>query len=137
MMRHSHIKNFLKIAQMKYNVIKTKKTWKIVNNRDDYKLISLKEIFIYKFDSNDFLFKYKAHIVIRDDLQKINNVQNLYAATFALKIFRMMMTFVVDFHFKIKQLNVVNVFLNIFNDEKIYCYMSNEYKQFKKILKLF
>jgi hypothetical protein len=60
----------------------------------------------------------------------------VYAATFALKIFRMMMTFVVDFHFKIKQLNVVNVFLNVFNDEKIYCHMSNEYKQFKKILKL-
>jgi hypothetical protein len=74
--------------------------------------------------------------VIRDDLQKINNVQNVYAATFALKIFRMIMTLIVDFHLKIKQLNVVNVFLNVFNDEKIYCHMSNEYKNFKKILKL-
>jgi hypothetical protein len=60
----------------------------------------------------------------------------VYAATFASKIFCMMMTFVVDFHFKIKQLNVVNVFLNVFNDEKIYCHMSNKYKQLKKILKL-
>ncbi len=94
----------------------------------------MKWIFIYKFDSNDFFFKYKARIVIRDNLQKINNIQNLYAATFALKIFRIMMTLIVDFHFKIKQLNVVNVFLNVFNDEKIYCHMSNEYKQFKKIL---
>ncbi len=61
----------------------------------------------------------------------------MYVATFVSKIFRMMMTFVADFHFKIKQLNAVNVFLNVFNDEKIYCHMSNEYKQFKKILKLF
>jgi hypothetical protein len=122
---------------MKYDVIKTKKTWKIVDKQDDYKLISLKWIFIYKFDSNDFFFKYKARIVTRDDLQKINNVQNVYVATFALKIFRIMMTLIVDFHFKIKQLNVVNVFLNVFDDEKIYCHMSNEYKQFKKILKLF
>jgi hypothetical protein len=121
---------------MKYNVIKTKRTWKIVDKWDDYKLISLKWIFIYKSDSNDFLFKYKIRIVIRDDLQKVNNAQNVYAATFASKIFRMMMTFVVDFHFKIRQLNVVNVFLNVFNDEKIYYHMSNEYKQFKKILKL-
>jgi hypothetical protein len=74
--------------------------------------------------------------VIRDDLQKVNNVQNVYAATFALKIFRMMMTFVVDFHFKIKQLNVVNVFLNVFNDEKLYCHILNKYKQLKKIFKL-
>jgi hypothetical protein len=122
---------------MKYDVIETKKTWKIVDKRDDYKLISLKWIFIYKSDSNDFLFKYKARIVIRDDLQKVNNVQNVYAATFASKIFRIMMTFVVDFHFKIRQLNVVNVFLNVFSDEKIYCHMSNEYKNLKKILKLF
>ncbi len=27
--------------------------------------------------------------------------------------------------------------MNVFNDEKIYCHMSNEYKQLKKILKLF
>ncbi len=75
--------------------------------------------------------------MIRDDLQKVNNAQNVYVATFASKIFRMMMTFVADFHFKIKQLDAVNVFLNVFNDEKIYCHMSNEYKQLKKILKLF
>jgi hypothetical protein len=52
----------------------------------------------------------------------------VYVATFALKIFRMMMTFVADFHFKIKQWNVVNILLNVFNDGKIYCHISNEYK---------
>jgi hypothetical protein len=137
MLRHSHAEKFLKAAQMKYDVIETKKIWKIVDKKNDYKLIFLKWIFIYKSDFDDFFFKYKARIVIRDDLQKVNNAQNVYAATFALKIFRMMMTFVADFHLKIKQLNVVNVFLNVFNDEKIYYHMSNEYKQFKKILKLF
>jgi hypothetical protein len=75
--------------------------------------------------------------MIHDNLQNVNNIQNVYVAKFALKMFRMMITFVVDFHLKIKQLNVVNVFLNVYNDEKIYCHMSNEYKLFKKILKLF
>jgi hypothetical protein len=121
---------------MKYDVIETKRIWKIVDKKNDYELIFLKWIFIYKSDFDDFFFKYKARIVIRDDLQKINNAQNVYAATFASKIFRMMMTFVVDFHLKIKQLNVVKIFLNVFNDEEIYCHMSNEYKQLKKILKL-
>jgi hypothetical protein len=102
MLRHSHVKRFIKTAQMKYDVIKTKRTWKIVDKWDDYKLISLKWIFIYKSDSNDFLFKYKARIVIRDDLQKVNNAQNVYVATFASKIFRMMMTLIADFHLKIK-----------------------------------
>jgi hypothetical protein len=136
-LRYSHAEKFLKVVQMRYDAIETKKTWKIVDKRDDYKLISLKWIFTYKSDSNDFLFKYKARIVICVDLQKVNNAQNVYVATFALKIFRMMMTFVADFHLKIRQLNVVNVFLNIFNDEKIYCHMWNKYKQLKKILKLF
>jgi hypothetical protein len=136
MLRHSHAEEFLKVAQMKYDVIEARRTWEIVDKRDDYKLISLKWVFTYKSDSNDFLSKYKARIVIRDDLQKVDNAQNVYAATLASKIFRMMMTFVADFHLKIKQLNVVNVFLNVFNDEKIYCHMSNEYKQLKKILKL-
>jgi hypothetical protein len=128
MLRHSHVEIFLKTAQMKHDVIETKKTWKIVDKRNDYKLISLKWIFIYKLDLNDFFFKYKARIVIRNDLQKLNNVHNVYAATFVLKIFRIMMTLIVDFHFKIRSLNVVNVFLNVFNDEKIYCHMLNEYK---------
>jgi hypothetical protein len=74
MMRHSHAEEFLKVAQMKYDVIETKEIWKIVNKRNDYKLISLKWIFIYKSDFDDFLFKYKARIVIRDDLQKVNDV---------------------------------------------------------------
>jgi hypothetical protein len=102
MLRHSHAEKFLKAASMKYDVIETKKIWKIVDKRNDYKLIFLKWVFIYKSDSDDFFSKYKARIVIRDDLQKINNAQNVYAATFALKIFRMMMTFVADFHLKIK-----------------------------------
>jgi hypothetical protein len=87
---------------MKYDVIKTKKTWKIIDKWNDYKLILLKWIFIYKFNLDDFLFKYKACIIIRDDLQKKNNIQNLYVITFALKIFFMIITFVVNFHFKIK-----------------------------------
>ncbi len=42
MLRHSHVEEFIKAAQMKYDVIETKKTWKIVDKRNDYKLISLK-----------------------------------------------------------------------------------------------
>jgi hypothetical protein len=42
MLRHSHAERFLKAAQMKYDVIETKRIWKIVDKRNDYKLISLK-----------------------------------------------------------------------------------------------
>ncbi len=130
------LKNSWKLRKWNTTLLRRKKSEKLSTKKNDYKLIFLKWIFIYKSDFDDFLFKYKVRIVIRDDLQKVNNAQNVYVATFASKIFRIMMTFVVDFHLKIKQLNAVNVFLNVFNDEKIYCHMSNEYKQLKKILKL-
>jgi hypothetical protein len=103
----------------------------------DLEIIPVLSHYYVTSDFDEFLFKYKARIVIRDDLQKVNNAQNVYVATFALKIFRMMITLVADFHLKIRQLNAVNIFLNVFNDEKMYCHMSNEYKQLKKILKLF
>jgi hypothetical protein len=96
----------------------------------------LKWVFTYKPDSDGFLFKYKARIVVRDDLQEVDNAQNVYAATLASKVFRMMMTLVADFHLKIRQLDAVNVFLNVFNDEEVYCHMPNEYKNPKKVLKL-
>jgi hypothetical protein len=102
MLRHSHAEKFLKAAQMKYDVIETKRIWKIVDKKNDYKLISLKWIFIYKSDFDDFFFKYKARIVIRENLQKVNNAQIVYVATLALKIFRIMMTLIADFHLKIK-----------------------------------
>ncbi len=60
----------------------------------------------------------------------------MYAATLVAKIFRMMMILVVDFHLKTRQLNVINVFLNAFNDEAMYCHMSNEYKKSEKVFKI-
>jgi hypothetical protein len=42
MLRHSHVEKFLKAAQIKYDVIETKEIWKIVDKRNDYKLIFLK-----------------------------------------------------------------------------------------------
>jgi hypothetical protein len=38
--------------------------------------------------------------MIRDDLQNVDNAQNVYAATLAAKIFRMMMTLIANFNLK-------------------------------------
>ncbi len=84
-------------------------------------------MFIYKNDSNDYLTKYKARIVIRDNLQNANS-QDVYAVTLTSKIFRMLMTLMIAFHLKTRQLNVVNAFLNAYNNESVYCQMLNDYK---------
>jgi hypothetical protein len=69
MLRHSHAKNFRKVAQVEYDPIENRDIWQIMNRLDEnQQIISLKWIFTYKTDSNDYLIKYKARIVIRDNL---------------------------------------------------------------------
>jgi hypothetical protein len=71
MLRHSHDEEFRKAAQMKFDAISSRDTWEIMNKlsiSDHQKIISLKWVFIWKNDSNDYLTKYKARIVMRDDL---------------------------------------------------------------------
>ncbi len=84
-------------------------------------------MFTYKNDSDNYLIKYKARIMIRNDLQNAD-LQDVYAATLASKIFRVLMTLVTDYSLKTRQLNAVNAFLNAYNDELVYCQMSDEYR---------
>ncbi len=136
MLRHSHAERFRKAAQIEYDAIENRDIWQIVNRLDEnQQIISLKWVFIYKTDSNDYLIKYKVRIVIRDDLQMIDS-QNVYAITLISKVFRILMTLVAAFNLKTRQLNAINAFLNAHNDELIYCQMSDDYRLDEKIIKV-
>ncbi len=64
---------------------------------------------------------------MRDDLQNVDS-QDVYAATLISKMFRILMTLMIAFHLKTRQLNVVNTFLNAHNDELVYCQMFDDYR---------
>jgi hypothetical protein len=106
-----------------------------VNKSDDHSIISLKWVFTYKIDSNDYLTKYKARIMIKSDLQTYN-FQDVYATTLVAKIFRMLMTLVTAYNLKTRQLNAINAFLNAHNDEFIYCQMSDDYRLNDKVFRV-
>ncbi len=74
--------------------------------------------------------------MIREDLQMIDNAQNVYAATLTSKVFRMLMIMMIVYRLKTRQLNAVNAFLNAINDETVYCYMLDEYKQSEKVFRV-
>ncbi len=93
-------------------------------------------MFIYKIDSNEFLLKFKTRIMIRKSLQMIDNAQNVYAITLASKIFCMLMIMMIVYRLKTNQLNVVNAFLNAINNDTVYCYMFDEYKQQEQVFKM-
>ena len=76
-------------------------------------------IFKYKFNEDDFLTKYKARLIVRSDQQTIQS--DIYAAILAARIFRVLMTIVAAFELETRQFDVVNIFVNNFINETIYC----------------
>jgi hypothetical protein len=66
----------------------------------------------------------------------IDNAQNVYAITLTSKIFRMLMIMMIAYRLKTRQLDVVNAFLNAINDEIVYCYMLDDYKQSEKVFRV-
>jgi hypothetical protein len=130
MLKHPHGDGFRKATQLEFDAIEGRGTWEIVNKSsipENQKIISLKWVFIYKNDSDGYLTKYKARIVVRGDLQDADS-QDVYAATLASKVFRVLMALVIAFHLETRQLDVVNAFLNAHNDEPVYCQMPDDYR---------
>ena len=77
-------------------------------------------IFLYKFDQDGYLAKYKARLCIRGDLQKMD-AKDTYAATLAVQVFRALMGITAAHNLEAKQLDAVNAFVNSVLDEEIYC----------------
>jgi hypothetical protein len=136
MLRHLHYEGFKNAAIIEWEALTKKATWEIVDQeRDAQKPIPLKWVFTYKTNSDGYLTKYKARLVVRGDLQQMDG-QDVYAATLAFKVFRALMALVAAFRLKTRQLDAVNAFLNAPNDEEIYCYMPDGFKISKKVLKV-
>ena len=77
--------------------------------------------------------KYKARLIVREDLQDMID-QNVYAVILTFKIFRVLITLIAVFNLKTQHLNLINAFLNVTNDVDIYCHLSNDYKIREKML---
>ena|SRR5436309_1963119 len=75
--------------------------------------------FIYKFDTDGYLMKYKAHLCVRGDLQLITQAET-YAATLAARTFWALMAVTAAFDLEAHQLDAVNAFTNSIIDEVIY-----------------
>jgi hypothetical protein len=136
MLKHPHGDGFRKAAQLEFEAIEGRGTWEIVDKSTvNQKIIPLKWVFTYKNDSDGYLTKYKARIVVRGDLQDADP-QDVYAATLASKVFRLLMALVAAFHLETRQLDAVNAFLNAHNDEPVYCQMPDGYRLDDKCYKI-
>ena len=92
-------------------------------------------MFFYKFHSENFLIKYKARLVVRDDLEEVS-IEDVYAFTLIIKIFRCLMTLTSAFELKTRQFDAINAFLNAKTNRVIHVYTPDDFAVEKKCLLL-
>ena len=85
----------------------------------DAEVLPLMWVFTYKFDEDGYLYKFKARICVRGDLQETWG--ETYAATLAIKIFRCLIALAAAFDLQMYQFDAMNAFLNARLPRRLYC----------------
>jgi hypothetical protein len=124
MLRHRFSQEFQMIAQKEFFELKKRDIFSWMKKANQSRIFLI-WMFKYKFDTDDYLKKFKTRLCVRNDLQSTN--QNIYAITLIAKTFRALMTISTVFNLKIWQYDVVSVFINNEIDEKLYNESSNEF----------
>ena len=81
-------------------------------------------LYIYKFNINDFLKRYKVRLIIRSDLTRFI-YKDTYTTTLISRVFRCLIAIIVFFDLELYQLDVVNVFYNALLNELLYTFNLN------------
>jgi hypothetical protein len=89
--RHTHRKQFKAATEAEFSNCWKKGTFAKPDITAEHieEAVPLMWVFSYKFNKDGSLYKYKAHLVVREDLQE--QYGNTYAATLAARLFRALM----------------------------------------------
>jgi hypothetical protein len=105
------------------------------DSHEHSQMLPLMWVFTYKFDKDGLLYKFKAWLVMRGDLQE--DWCHTYAATLAAQVFRFLMALAAAFGLKAYQSDVLNAFLNALLDKLVYVQTPDPYvEEFGKLLEL-
>jgi hypothetical protein len=116
---HSHATGFYEGARKEYTDLFKRETFQVVDIPEGKQIIPVKWVFDYKFDSDGYLIKYKARLVVRGDLQ-IMLYEDTRATTLAARVFRLLMAILAVFDLEAYQLDAINAFVNSLIDEEVY-----------------
>ena len=108
--------------------------FKIVKFLFGAKALLVKQVFIYKFDKNNVLFKWKARLVLRGDKQRPGiDYGDTFAGVVRPSTFKLLMALVAAYDLECEHLDVITAFLNGKLDRKnIYIQLPEEYHQYLK-----
>lgn len=136
-MKHLYRDGFFEAMERETEGLKAKGTFDVVDRPKDRgtQVLPLIWVYTYKFDADGFLTKCKARICARGDLQMISNEEKR-AATLAVRTARMMFALVAMYDLELKQLDVVNAFLNSDLDDDVYTALPEGFGRNGKVWKL-
>jgi hypothetical protein len=119
MLKHAFREQWLEGTKLEYDTLLKLNTFRTVPFPEDAQVIPVMWTFVYKFDTDGFLVKFKARMCARGDIQKMT-LADTYASTLASKTFRALMAITSVFRLVAKQWDVVNAFCQATLDEVVY-----------------
>ena len=134
---HQYGEQFRDAAQKEYRQIWEKgcfaKTTQTAESADA-EVLPLMWVFDYKFDEDGYLYRFKARLVIRGDLQQPYG--DTYAATLAARTFRAIVAIANQFGLELLQYDVPNAFLHATLNRKLYAETPDGFKKDGELLQV-
>ncbi|KAI1688891.1 Reverse transcriptase domain protein [Pyrenophora tritici-repentis] len=134
---HQFGEQFRDAAQKEYREIwgkgcfaKTTQTAETANAE----VLPLMWVFTYKFDEDGYLYRFKARLVVRGDLEQLYG--DTYAATLAARTFRALIAIANQFGLELLQYDVPNAFLNATLNRKLYAETPDGFKKDGELLQV-
>lgn len=119
--KHPFYQEFRQAAEQELDSCFIKGCFALTSAREEEvqeEILPLMWLFSYKFDEDGYLYKHKARLVVRGDLQ--DDWGDTYAATLAARVFRFLIGITAAFGLNAYQYDVLNAFLNAPLDRKLY-----------------
>jgi len=115
--KHQYRLEFKNAAYQEFQALIRKGTFKKVPWDKTLKLLPLRWVFVYKFDTDGYLSRFKA----RGDFQtSLSYSQDTYAATLAARIFQVLMVVTAAFDLETCQFDTTNAFTSADLNEEVY-----------------
>ena len=106
--------------------------FKIVELPPGAKALLVKQVFTYKFDKNNVLFRWKTQLVLCGDKQYLGiDYSDTFAGIVQPNTFKLLIALVAIYNLECKYLNIITAFLNGKLDYKnIYIQLLKGYRQY-------
>jgi len=119
MLNHKYTTEFKAAAHTEIRALTRKQTWDKVRLIGKVHRLPTIWVFTYKEDSDGFITRFKACLVVRGDLQAVSQ-EEVKAITAAYRTFRLLYALIASFDLDVIQINAVNAFINALVDNKVY-----------------